>query len=210
MEELPMSRKVKWLLGLILVLALASVGVAYGAWTQTLSLNGVAATGNINMQFWTGDDFLGATAPTGQPNTWLTHDNETTTEVGACTSASNGKSTTVTINMTNAYPGYECYVWVGPLDNGTVPVKLDRPTFASMPSWVEAIYAPNGPNPDDADFCYEDGYALNPGFGQQCKITFKVTDAAPQEANATFTGSVAVTQHTPAGGVPANGCFQAQ
>jgi hypothetical protein len=198
------------MLGLILVLALGSIGVAYGAWTQGLAINGNAATGKMDFQSWTGNDFLGATAPQGDPHTWLTHSNETVTpNVGQCSSSSNGKSHNVTISLSNVYPGYECYVWVGALNTGTVPIALAKPVFAAMPAWLEYAPAPTGDNPDAADYCYYEGYRVPPQFGQQCKMVFRVLETAPQDADATFTGSIAISQSTNAA-PPEGHCFTAE
>lgn len=106
---------------LALVLLVASMTAAYAMWSETLKINVYANTGEVNVKWSTVS--TNDEGNTIDPN----HDKD----VGRCeavivndTSVSGEPFNKIDINITNAYPCYNCTV-TATVDNiGTIPVKL--------------------------------------------------------------------------------------
>ena len=79
-KSLPIS------IALILLIALSTLGLAYGAWTDQLNINGTASTGTFDVKM----DLLWYAA-----------------EVPGCTAAISADGKTLTVTIANAYPGYD-------------------------------------------------------------------------------------------------------
>lgn len=94
-KSLPIS------IALILLIALSTLGLAYGAWTDTLNINGTVKTGTLEVQF---------------TNLWWSDNN--------CTYALDPTNHTLTISAVNAYPGFWCEGSVEIKNTGTIPVKI--------------------------------------------------------------------------------------
>jgi hypothetical protein len=135
---------------MILVLALASLGVGYGLWFKTLTVEGIVRTGDVNAEF--------VTAFTDDDN--KVDDAEfDSQDTGDCPISVNGKTScdpaetgrdpkahydkdvsecfarltdndeqpgnqSAEIEITNGYPSYHCTGWFKIRNNGTVPVKI--------------------------------------------------------------------------------------
>jgi len=97
-KSLPIS------IALILLIALSTLGLAYGAWTDTLHINGTASTGTFDVAM----DYLyyDFAAP-------------------GCTAAISADGKTLTVTIANAYPGYACAGGVSIKNLGTVPAKIN-------------------------------------------------------------------------------------
>src|SRR5437763_1796314 len=90
----------------ILLVILATMGIAYGSWTQTLTINGNASIANFAVEFLT---------PYGD---W---DNP------ACgTAALTNSGHDVTITFANAYPGFTCAGGVVIVNKSSIPVKINQ------------------------------------------------------------------------------------
>jgi predicted ribosomally synthesized peptide with SipW-like signal peptide len=136
------------LIALIVVLSLGIIGVGYAAWTQTLNVSGTVTAATFGVKFenaasndagtavdpsnagsWT---FSGTGIP---PYTWsgtnLTQNVASTTGVITTVTKTND---TLTITLTNAYPGYFGSVAADVLNTGTVPVKMTAVQSAITPS----------------------------------------------------------------------------
>jgi hypothetical protein len=103
-------------IALVLLIALASLGLAYGAWTETLTINGNVTTGTFDPQFYGMGVFY----------------EEDPADAATCTITNTPLE--VTISIQNAYPGFHCEGG-GTIQNyGSVPVTIhDWPEAPSTP-----------------------------------------------------------------------------
>jgi hypothetical protein len=126
-----MTNKKMMLVPAALILALFASAFTYGLWFQTLTVDGVVETGELDWEIvnqFTSDPFETpdlniAQDFTGQ--TWYPEGKH----VGAstCEIARDGKS--VTFSITNAYPGYFVMCSVYFLNTGTVPIHFENIEF---------------------------------------------------------------------------------
>jgi hypothetical protein len=89
---------------LILVIALASLGVAYGLWTDTLHIGGNVSLGTLDVNF-----VSGGAVPEVDPY-----------NIGTCTVTYGDDVATITI--TGAYPGYQCTPTLTVKNDGSIAV----------------------------------------------------------------------------------------
>ncbi len=92
------------LICLVLVIAIASIGVAYARWSQTFTLDGSVATGTFDVVF---DSF---TKPS--------------TTNGATFGATKVDNHTYNITLSNLYPGLDATFDFVLKDSGTIPAKI--------------------------------------------------------------------------------------
>src|SRR6185369_8993289 len=97
-KSLPIS------IALILLIALSTLGLAYGAWSDTLNINGNVSTGTFDVRM----DYL-----------------YTDYEQVGCNPALSADGKTLTVTITNAYPGFHCGGGVSIKNLGTVPAKIN-------------------------------------------------------------------------------------
>jgi hypothetical protein len=97
-KSLPIS------IALILLIALSTLGLAYGAWSDQLNINGTVTTGTFNVSM----DYI-----------YYDYD------VAGCTAALSADGKTLTVTVANAYPGYHCGGGVSIRNLGTVPAKIN-------------------------------------------------------------------------------------
>jgi hypothetical protein len=97
-KSLPIS------IALILLIALSTLGLAYGAWTDQLNINGTVTTGTFDVDM----DYM--YYDWDQPG---------------CTAAISADGNTLTVTVTNAYPGFHCGGGVSFRNQGTVPAKIN-------------------------------------------------------------------------------------
>lgn len=113
----------KKLVVLVMVFALAFSGIAYAAWTDTLYINGTAATGNLNAEF--------VAANAANDNDPAAYDVATlTAQIGnlneaASVDGDSGVNDLLTINIDNAYPGYVATIPYCIQNTGSIPAKLN-------------------------------------------------------------------------------------
>jgi len=88
-------------LAFILLIALASLGLAYGYWTDNLQINGTVESGELEVEF---------------TNLWWSDTN--------CTYEFDSTNHTLTITADNAYPGFWCEGSVQVKNTGSIPVKI--------------------------------------------------------------------------------------
>ena len=95
----------------ILLIAMATMGVAYGYWTDFVKINGSVTNGTMNVE-------------------WFFYGNSDTN----CTYSMDASNHTLTITGTNAVPssnsqasGFWCETYLGVKNTGTIPVKLSNP-----------------------------------------------------------------------------------
>lgn len=119
-----------------LMIALMVVGFAYAQWSKTLKISGNAETGYVDAEFQaleSNDDGKGAVTATEDPKgcgtwtwtgtSWSWSGNRYDKDVGTCTVAGEG-SDTLTITISNAYPGYSPSIAFNITNTGTIPVKV--------------------------------------------------------------------------------------
>src|SRR5690349_11464523 len=108
-KSLPIS------IALILLIALSTLGLAYGAWTDTLNINGNVTTGTFDVRM---DYMYLESAAAG------------------CNAAISADGKTLTVTVADAYPGYSCAGGVSIRNLGTVPAKINGlvPVNNSVPA----------------------------------------------------------------------------
>ena len=114
-KNLPIS------LAFVLLIGLASLGLVYGAWTDQLSISSNAVTGNLNVVFY--GDSVTNPGPTGTV---------------LCPATFGEK--TITLSVTNAYPGYRCTYDVALLNTGSISAKINTPVVVKNIDAGEADY----------------------------------------------------------------------
>lgn len=107
-------------LACVLLIGLALMGVAYGAWTETLNLSGDVVMGEVKVEFI--------------PNPgWYDADMEGALEDHHCQVTTT--ATTLTIKVDQAYPGYMCIIQSGGVINtGSLPAKIQQPVLLNNTS----------------------------------------------------------------------------
>jgi hypothetical protein len=143
--------KKKGLLVVLLALVLATAGVAYAAWQATLTMNANVNTGIADANFYNvftdddGGDYIGEEpgASTVSPGTLdpvapaqVNADGELLNAalradrgVGSCGAGMNeANDTTMTVVLSNVYPGYTCTVWSYVHNEGSVPMAVQHIT----------------------------------------------------------------------------------
>ena len=123
----------------MLVLALASLGVAYGLWSETLHVEGTIDTGEVDIQLsregveimvtvedangvftdWTVDDLVAANKPV--PNC-----TQTLSTVAIANNDEGDGPNQLDIVITGLYPGAKCWFTFDIQNIGTIPVHLFR------------------------------------------------------------------------------------
>jgi hypothetical protein len=165
------------LLGMVLVLCLAAVGVGYAHWTKDLYVNGVVNTGTFDAEMSQGVPF----------------DNEYDKEVaeGTCSVVEGGLGVELTVN--NAYP---CYEVTFPLDVhciGSVPLHINDISVTSADRFlaVSITDADGGP--------WQQGYQLHNCEEYWFNVTIHVLqdvegDLCPEGAALSCSISITVDQ----------------
>lgn len=128
---------------MIMVLALAFLGVGYGLWSKLLLIKGTIHTGEVDAIFYdafTDDDNeednmakdagdTGVCALYGDgscdPNDFGPNPPRYDKDVGECVAVIDvNDPEKLHITVENGYPSYYCTVWFDILNNGTIPVKI--------------------------------------------------------------------------------------
>lgn len=123
---------------IIMLLVLATAGVAYGLWSEELIIDGTVNTGNVDVEF-SGPYFVNEYVKIGK---YFYHEpwwkDVTTCEafLGDYAPEDGDVGEFLTVNVTGAYPGYYCSVMFDIHSSGTVPVHVTRPMQVDGPDWV--------------------------------------------------------------------------
>ena len=159
---------------LVLIVALASLGVVYGHWSKTLFINGVVQTGNVDAE-------LTITSVT---------DNEDVKDVGDCDAwlldeDGDGKMEKLHVEVHDGYPSYECWVVFDVHSIGTIPVHLSQPAFTTPPpAEVTAYFDP----------CYPDPTQLHQSEMEYCTLYIHVEQEAAQSTTYEFHAEIEAMQ----------------
>ena len=115
-------RRAFTLCAVVLVVALASLGLAHAVWAKTLTIDGIVNTGKFNA------DFIAASTddPPG------TIDPGYDKDVASCT-ATVVNTEQVVVLITNAYPSYTCTFSTTIYNNGTLPERREALEFDVPP-----------------------------------------------------------------------------
>jgi len=107
-------------LALVLLIALGTLGLGYGFWSESLQINGTVSTGNLDVAFV-------ATGPATEYDPG---------DAATCVFAIDPNGNSMQVTIEGAYPWYECNIPVSVVNNGTVPVNFSGPTAVSLPPWL--------------------------------------------------------------------------
>jgi hypothetical protein len=112
------KKSVQLSIALVLLLALASLGLAYGAWTDSLTINGNVTTGSLNVDFIGTDGSVADVDP-----------------LNAATCTLDYQDDLVIVTIDNAYPGYQCNPLITVQNTGSIPatVTLNLPPSEPAP-----------------------------------------------------------------------------
>lgn len=192
------------LLSLALVLALGSLGIGYAAWTDTLTITGTVATGDLDWEF--------AGAP-GQSDAgvdqnvfftleswnWVLMDKDV-----ASTSVEFTDNHTLTVTIDNAYPYYANHISFVVHGLGSIPLRIWKVNFLVNDSVVETIYEGDqyiyldldGDTFADLEIWWGSYFGLQLHAGDHLDKSFNllVLQPAPQDAQLTFSIEIVAIQ----------------
>jgi len=183
-----------------LVIGLAAIGVGYGLWSQTLTLEGIVNTGEMDIawslkevdQLFDFNDICpnGGGYSIGQDcdgdgelnDDWEYEEKD----VAECT-VEIIDPYTMEVTIDNGYPSFNCFILYDVHNTGTIPVKIYKPDYFYDGEYVgNAINVPelhvNGWPP----MCYEDATQLHPGEETLCTLHIHVNQPAEELATYTF------------------------
>jgi hypothetical protein len=128
------------LLAILLIVLLAGVGVAYGLWSETLTITGTVNTGEVDVGL-SGPLVYEWVEVNGKPQL-EPKEKDKYAECVAVASDTDPKSDgneTITVTVTGAYPSYHCMVKFDVSNLGTVPVHISKVTpVGAVPAWIKA------------------------------------------------------------------------
>ncbi len=135
---------------IVMLLVLATAGVAYGLWSEKLVIDGVVYTGEVDVAF---------SGPYAyeyvKVNGWYQFEPQVKDPYAECYArawdfdpGSDGMEG-IDILVEGAYPGYVCLISFDIHNLGTVPVHITHP-YGETPEWV------------DVHVCYPNWYQLHP------------------------------------------------
>jgi hypothetical protein len=152
----------------VVVMALAVAGTAYAAWTASLTFYGSVSTGNVDVVFTGG---------------W------TRTSTNIVVGFSNAR--TISVTVSNVYPGWTGTVTIDIYNAGSLPVKT--PTIVAGvvndPSYLDNYLTLSNEVVPNAPF--------NAGATATISLTLTVDSGAPQSATATYSGTLAFDLYVP-------------
>ena len=135
---------------MILILALAALGVGYGLWSKLLLINGTINTGVVDAIFYEAftdddnvennelkDDGDDVVCPVGggscDPKAFGPNPDRYDKDVGECFAIvdlqADPTKETLKVTVENGYPSYHCTVWFDILNNGSIPLKIQSLTL---------------------------------------------------------------------------------
>jgi predicted ribosomally synthesized peptide with SipW-like signal peptide len=177
---------------LVLVIALAVLGVGYAFWSETLTISGTVQTGEVDVEFSTYDPVECVDTQTGlcQPEP---AGKETAAECTVEWSQNNTEAgddgfDQLLVTVTGMYPSYHCKVSFDVTSTGSVPVhvKWPEPT-GDIPEWVAT----------DFESCYPDSIQLHKDESTDpCTIDIHFTnEQAPPEGSGPYTFGWTILAH---------------
>jgi predicted ribosomally synthesized peptide with SipW-like signal peptide len=137
------------------IFALSGLGVAYAAWTDTITIDGTVTTGNVDLVIcsWFNGDPSGPGDPpdyySGIPDwhcneyfigaPWLDPEGKNVgwTVVTPIDPDGDGCYNNIEIELNNVYPCYYTMVSIYPRNTGTIPVKIQK----AIVKWTDSTGA---------------------------------------------------------------------
>jgi hypothetical protein len=190
---------------MVLILALAGLGVGYGLWSKLLTIDGTVNTGTVNAIFdiaFTDDDNkidnpdkdpndAGPCPAFGSgscdPSSFGPKPTRYDKDVAICVAELDAGQMSLTVTVQNGYPSYHCTVWYDILNNGTIPIKLQN-------LFLEPVNFTNGLEVTIGLSELACGMQIDPDKSSQADIHIHVEQEAAQEATYTFTGQLWLVQ----------------
>jgi hypothetical protein len=164
-----MSKKTMTIATFLVVIALATMGLAYGAWTETLTIDGTVGTGRLDV------DFVGTDGPVADAD-----------PLNVATCSLDYEEDSVTVTIGNAYPGYQCNPMIRLQNTGTIPADVRvnlPPTFPAEGVGVGGIMIAQ--------------YPFGPGAVTAFTLPVEVYDTPPMGGSFQFTFDIPVAQPAP-------------
>jgi len=162
----------------ILVIALAAIGVGYGLWSKVLFIGGTVNTGNVNADF--------DAANTTDPGTTI--DPGSDKNVGSC-EVTGALTDELTVTIVNGYPGYSCDVYFYVTNTGSIPVKVQAYNLTGVPAElvVTTTGLPIGTQIEPATQIEGSGEALG-------DLHIRVLQEAEELASYSFSAAITLVQ----------------
>jgi hypothetical protein len=176
---------------MVLVLALATLGVGYGLWSKTLYIEGTVTTGNVDAELSV--EAVVEDEDTEVPSQQDGEDPDDTLEgkdVGECSAdllETNQAKDTLSITITNGYPSFDCWVTFDVHSTGSVPIHIYRPVMTTVPPASAISW--------ELMNCYADETQLHSGEKAFCTIWMHIEQEAEQGATYRFSGTIFVHQY---------------
>lgn len=185
-------------LAILLIVLLAGLGVAYGLWSETLTISGTVNTGNVDIAFVSPPSV--AEYINGKPETEWPKEKW---DAANCEASVSSNGNQLTILAKGAYPSWTCAVTFQVISNGSVPVHVSKPKKISGPNWPDLqvtdckkiagkteITTPDGEETcteADTSKCPPPQYwQLHTGDMLQCKLTIHFTNDDNVSQNAEY------------------------
>jgi hypothetical protein len=148
-----------------LIVGVASLGLADRLWSQTLSVEGTVDTEELSVEFtdaYTNDDIGGI-------------DPDYDKDVADCVALVDDSGDTVSLTITNGYPGYTCQFWIEITNVGLGSLLFTTPEIVAPD-----VLTVTEPDPQSCGI-------LNPSEAEVETFTVHVEQEADQWASYTFT-----------------------
>jgi hypothetical protein len=191
-------------LAILLIVLLAGLGVAYGLWSETLTISGTVKTGNVDIAFVsppTVTEYINGKLETDWPKEkWGAAD---------CEASVSTDGNTLSVIAKGAYPSWTCKVTFQVISNGSVPVHVFKPQKQSGPEWKDLQISnckkiagkTEKETPDGEEACTATDltkcpppqyWQLHSGDKLQCELTIHFTneDKVDQSSKYEFTYTV--------------------
>jgi len=186
-------------MALLLILALAAIGVGYGLWSQTLIINGFVHTGEMDSglsiaeidelfdfnDICPGDGYsIGIDCDKdGSLNDDWEAENK---DVAECTAVLLNDYT-MEVTVANGYPSFNCFIKWDVHNSGTIPIHIYRPDYFYGGEYMgsdinNAALHVNGWPP----ICWADPTQLEPLETAYCNLHIHVNQGAAELADYTF------------------------
>lgn len=136
---------------MVLIIALAAIGVGYGLWYKLLYIQGTVNTGTVDMAFW---------------RIWTWENDHGKPWVADCNAWVEGD--TLFIDIKNGYPSFECLVNYTIVATGTIPVHVYSPIWRELPK-PEHVTVRTGP-------CFRDDYQIHPWDFRAAELSVESLD----------------------------------